>query len=212
MRGPLDVPAVVDVTLALVDALDAAHTKRILHRDIKTANIFLTARGPKLLHFGLAKAVPRATTHDATGNVTRPPESMLTDEGVAIGTVAYMSPEQLRGQPLDPRSDLFSLGLAVYEMATGRPAFTGETGAVIAAAILQEMPVPPRHIREEVPQRLEDLILKTIEKDPRDRTMAPESSARASCRKKKRSSAVATLPRAVVTSTLKSCPSRLSEL
>ena len=117
--------------------------------------------------------------------MTRPPESLITDEGVAVGTVAYMSPEQLRGKPLDPRSDLFSLGLVVYEMVTGRPAFTGETNAVIAAAILQERPVLPRHIREDVPARLEDIILKTIEKDPRDRTQTA-AELRADLRRLKR--------------------------
>jgi non-specific serine/threonine protein kinase len=112
-------------------------------------------------------------------------ESRLTDEGVAVGTVAYMSPEQLRGRPLDPRSDLFALGLVVYEMVTGRPAFDGETNAVVAAAILQETPVLPRHIRVDVPARLEDLILDTMEKDPRDR---PQSAAelRANLRRCKR--------------------------
>jgi Tol biopolymer transport system component len=168
LRGPLDVAAAVDITLALVDALDAAHGKGILHRDIKPANIFLTPRGPKLLDFGLATSVPVAAVADAPGRA--PTQAKLTDEGTTMGTVAYMSPEQLRGQPLDARSDLFSLGIVMYEMVTGRPAFTGETSAVVAAAILQEMPVLPRHIREDVPQRLEDIVLKTLEKDPRDRT------------------------------------------
>jgi serine/threonine protein kinase/Tol biopolymer transport system component len=184
-RGPMDVMTVVDVTLGLVDALEAAHAQGILHRDIKPANIFLTRRGPKILDFGLAKAVPASAEADGTGSMSRPIESLLTDEGTAVGTVAYMSPEQLRGQPLDARTDLFSLGLVLYEMATGRPAFAGETSAVIAAAILQEMPVPPRHVREDVPARLEDIILKTIEKDPRDRTQTA-SELRADLRRFKR--------------------------
>ena len=184
-RGPMDVMTVVDVTLGLVDALEAAHAQGILHRDIKPANIFLTGRGPKILDFGLAKAVPASAESDGTGNMSRPIESLLTDEGTAVGTVAYMSPEQLRGQPLDARTDLFSLGLVLYEMATGRPAFAGETSAVIAAAILQEMPVPPRHVREDVPARLEDIILKTIEKDPRDRTQTA-AELRADLRRFKR--------------------------
>src|SRR5688572_17934873 len=115
-RGPLDILEAVDVALALVDALDAAHSQGLLHRDIKPANIFITARGPKILDFGLAKAVRSAAAVAATEKDTRPPESTITDEGTAPGTVAYMSPEQLRGRPLDARSDLFSLGLVMYEM------------------------------------------------------------------------------------------------
>src|SRR5688572_20934439 len=190
-RGPLDVMTVVDVTLGLVDALELAHGKGILHRDIKPANVFLTARGPKILDFGLAKAVP-GTAAGVTEKPTRPPESLLTAEGTAVGTAAYMSPEQLRGRPLDPRSDLFSLGLVMYEMVTGRPAFTGETSAVIAAAILQERPVLPRHVREDVPERLEDIILKTIEKDPRDRTQSA-AELRADLRRLKRDLESATM-------------------
>lgn len=183
-RGPMDVKTVVDITLALVDALDAAHRQGILHRDIKPANVFLTAHGPKILDFGLAKSVdtPAASTTEA---VTGPPESFLTGAGVVLGTVAYMSPEQLRGLALDARSDLFSLGLVVYEMATGRPAFAGESGVVIAAAILHETPLPPRHLRDDLPQRLEDIILKTIEKDPRDRAQSA-AELRADLRRFKR--------------------------
>ena len=184
-RGPLDVMTAVDVTLGLVDALDAAHEKGILHRDIKPANVFLTDRGPKILDFGLAKAVPSSAKGGVADKDTRPPEVLLTAEGTAVGTAAYMSPEQLRGRLLDPRSDLFSLGLVMYEMVTGRPAFTGETSAVIAAAILQEQPVLPRHVREDAPARLEDIILKTIEKDPRDRTQSA-AELRADLRRLKR--------------------------
>src|SRR5688500_9172072 len=184
-RGPLDIPEAIDIALALVDALDAAHSQGVLHRDIKPANIFVTPRGPKLLDFGLAKAVRSAAAVAATEKDTRSPESLNTDEGAALGTVAYMSPEQLRGRPLDARSDLFSLGLVMYEMVTGQPAFTGESGPVVAAAILQERPVLPRHRREDIPARLEDIILKTIEKDPRDRAQTA-AELRADLRRLKR--------------------------
>jgi Tol biopolymer transport system component len=184
-RGPMDIPATLDISLALVDALEVAHSRGLLHRDIKPANIFLTSRGPKLLDFGLAKAVTATGTPAAAEGDTRPPESMLTDQGTALGTVSYMSPEQLRGRPLDARSDLFSLGLVIYEMVTGRPAFTGETAPVIAAAILQESVVAPRHVREDIPARLEDIILKTIEKDARDRTQTA-AELRADLRRLKR--------------------------
>jgi serine/threonine protein kinase len=168
-RGPLDVMAAVDTMLALVDALELAHGKGIIHRDIKPANIFLTERGPKVLDFGVAKALPPASaaTSGATSEATRSQDSLLTDEGAAVGTVAYMSPEQLRGRALDARSDLFSLGLVMYEMVTGRPAFSGETSAVIAAAILEGRPVLPSEIRQDVPPRLEDVSAAELRADLR---------------------------------------------
>jgi serine/threonine protein kinase len=159
VRGPIEVNALVDHGLALADALDAAHSRGIIHRDLKPANIFLTSRGgTKILDFGLAKAV------DALDDTTRQADA-LTGMGTTVGTVAYMSPEQLRAEPLDGRTDLFSLGLVLYEMATGQRAFSGTTSAVVSAAILGQQPAPPRTIRADLPARLEDVILKALEKD-----------------------------------------------
>jgi serine/threonine protein kinase/Tol biopolymer transport system component len=172
MRGPVDVPALVDLGLALADALAAAHGRGIVHRDLKPANIFLTAHGPKILDFGLARITETASLSDAdaTAQPTLSAHSPLTDAGVAVGTVAYMSPEQLRGEALDVRTDLFSLGLVLYEMATGRRAFSGTTSAVTSAAILHEQPVAPRQLRPDLPPRLEQAVLTLLEKDRELRT------------------------------------------
>jgi serine/threonine protein kinase/tetratricopeptide (TPR) repeat protein len=163
-NGPLDVGHLVDLGIALADALAVAHGAGIVHRDIKPANIFLTAHGPKILDFGLAKA-NAGPVPDASMQPTMPRNALLTDPGSTVGTVAYMSPEQLRGEELDARTDLFSFGLVLYEMATGRPAFAGSTSAVIAAAILHQAPASPGAIRPGLPGQLDGIILKALEKD-----------------------------------------------
>jgi serine/threonine protein kinase len=164
VRGPLDVAQLVEIGISLADALNTAHTTGLVHRDIKPSNIFLTVRGPKLLDFGIAKGVPTAAV-GASAQATTTAAALLTDPGGTVGTLAYMSPEQLRGDVLDRRTDLFSFGLVLYEMATGRPAFPGRTNAVISAAILHQTPIAPSQLRRDMPPLLEQLILKTLEKD-----------------------------------------------
>jgi serine/threonine protein kinase len=154
-------PKLLDLGVQVADALDAAHRKGILHRDIKPANIFVTNSGQaKILDFGLAKLDGGGTDADASTAV-----SPLTDSGSTMGTVAYMSPEQARGEPLDARSDLFSLGVVLYEMATGRHPFIGATTAVVFNRILNESPPSPTSLNPQLPVELEAVLNKTLEKD-----------------------------------------------
>ena len=184
-RGRFDLPLLLDVGIALADALDVAHAAGIVHRDIKPANIQLTSHGPKILDFGLVKADPPGPPGDAAVAELET-RALLTDAGTIVGTLAYMSPEQLRGEEVDARTDLFSFGLVLYEMATGRPAFAGNS-AVVGAAILHQQPQALRTIRPDLPEGFEQVVLKALEKD-RHLRYQTAADVRADLQRQKRSS------------------------
>ena len=171
--GPIEISELLEIGIQIANGLDAAHSKGIVHRDVKPANIFLVEHGQaKILDFGLAKLAPAVRHADESADASMRTQTLALDEGQltspgsSIGTVAYMSPEQARGEELDARADLFSLGVVLYEMATGSVPFSGATSAVIFDGILRSAPAPARQLNPRLPGAIENILSKALEKDP----------------------------------------------
>ena len=170
--GPLPLPLLIDFAMQICDALAVAHAKGIVHRDIKPANLFVTANGQiKILDFGLAKLLsePGNALQHGSPTTAAADEFTVTTPGSAAGTVSYMSPEQVRGEPVDARSDLFSLGVTLYQLATGALPFRAETPRLVQEAILNRAPVPPRGSNPAIPTALQGIVLKALQKEPSQR-------------------------------------------